>query len=111
MRLFVDDIREPWEGWHLARTISQAIRLLSTGHVKEISLDHDIQQTVFGSLELETFEPVARYVALMSETEQAAPYVQFHTSNPAGGQRMANIIGVDYLERRVDYAKFGKETI
>lgn len=105
MNLFVDDIREPWKGWHLARTITEAIRLLSTGHVKVVSLDHDIQQTVFGSAELETFEPVARYLALMN----AVPFVQFHTANPAGGQRMANILGLDYMARRVDYANFDVE--
>lgn len=107
MNLFVDDIRAPWEGWHLARTITEAIRLLSTEHVEAISLDHDIQQTVFGSLELETFEPVARYIALMPDR----PYVQFHTSNPAGGQRMASILDLDYMRHRVDYVKFGKETV
>lgn len=97
MKLFIDDIRAPFEGWHLANTITDAIRILATTEVEIVSLDHDIQQSIPGTRGFETFEPVARYIALMNPQ----PRVQFHTGNPIGGQRMADIIGVPYLW--VDY--------
>lgn len=97
MKLFVDDIRAPWKDWHHANTITDAIRILATANVEVVSLDHDIQQSIPGSRGFETFEPVARYIALMNPR----PEVQFHTGNPLGGQRMADILGVPYVW--VDY--------
>lgn len=99
MKLFVDDIRRPWDGWELANTITDAIRILSNGYVTIVSLDHDIQQSIPGTRGFETFEPVARYIAIMKEK----PVVQFHTGNPIGGQRMADIIGVPY--KWIDYER------
>lgn len=99
MKLFVDDIRKEWEGWHKAATTTDAIRILATIPVDIVSLDHDIQQSIPGTRGFETFEPVARYIALMLER----PQVQFHTGNPYGGQRMAEILGLDYNKTKVDY--------
>lgn len=101
INLFVDDIRVPWKGWEGANTITDAIRILATVPVRTISLDHDIQQSIPGHRGFETFEPVARYIALMPLA--ARPEVQFHTGNPVGGQKMADIIGVKYLW--VDYER------
>lgn len=42
MKLYVDDLRECPVGWHLARSVSDAISLLDTGYVEELDLDHDI---------------------------------------------------------------------
>jgi hypothetical protein len=43
MRLFVDDMREvPDNTWHVARHVTDAIRILATQNVEEVSLDHDI---------------------------------------------------------------------
>lgn len=95
MKLFIDDIRAPWTGWHRARTISEAIRILATMPVEIISLDHDIANGCSCGREWssgETFEPIARYIALMNPR----PVVQFHTANITGGQRMADIIGIKY---------------
>lgn len=94
MKLFVDDLRKPYKGWALARTITDAIRILSHGYVHEISLDHDIQQSIPGTRGFETFEPVARYIFLMPESEK--PIVHFHTGNIVGGRRMADIIGIPF---------------
>lgn len=106
MKLFVDDIRRQWEGWHRARTVTEAIRILATMPVEIVSLDHDIACYLVSGHEHsseETFEPVARYIALMGGD---APFVQFHTGNPEGGQKMARIIGVPYMW--VSYSHFGE---
>lgn len=100
MKLFIDDIRREWDGWHKANTITDAIRILATVPVDVVSLDHDIQQSIPGTRGFETFEPVARYIALM----KVKPRVQFHTGNPYGGQRMAEILGIDYWTNCVEYS-------
>lgn len=99
MKLFVDDIRVSWKGWQRATTITDAIRILATMPVEVVSLDHDIQQSIPGTRGFETFEPVARYIALMPKR----PIVQFHTGNPVAGQTMADIIGIEY--RWIDYLR------
>lgn len=102
MKLWVDDLRTAPEGWELARTIKDAIRMLATGLVEEVSLDHDI--ACFATIRFhdaivpvehtseETFEPVAHYIALMP----VKPIVRIHTGNPVGGERMAEILGMEY---------------
>lgn len=99
IKLFVDDLRKEWKGWHKANTITDAIRILATVPVSHVSLDHDIQQSIPGARGFETFEPVARYIALMPEK----PVVQFHTGNPYGGRRMAEILGLNYEQFRIQY--------
>jgi hypothetical protein len=93
-RLFVDDLRECPEGWILARTITEAIRILATVHPQIVSLDHDITfydgNGVRQISSKETFEPVARYIALMNPR----PQVFFHTGNPVGQARMERILGM-----------------
>lgn len=97
IKLFVDDIRQCPEGWQLARTITDAIRALSNFEIEIVSLDHDISCRMVNSHEHtsnETFEPVARYIALMPEDTR--PVVWFHTGNPDGGRTMARILQVPY---------------
>jgi len=42
MKVYLDDIRPCPEGWVLARSYEEAVELLKTGLVTEISLDHDL---------------------------------------------------------------------
>ena len=48
MKLWLDDIREPWRfgkhGWEWAKTADEAIALLKTANVEEASLDHDLTE-------------------------------------------------------------------
>lgn len=103
MKLFVDDIRRAPEGWTPCRTNTEAIRLLATGNVEEISLDHDIMVPEYGGnsasaklviarMSEETYQPVAYYLALMPRK----PVIRFHTGNVYMGQKMAEIIGVPF---------------
>lgn len=100
--LYVDDIRSCPPGWELARTITEAIRVLATVPVDVVSLDHDISYKVEAKLDSEsetttlhvdspeTFEPVARYLALIPADRR--PRVEYHTSNPSGEERMRAIL-------------------
>lgn len=96
MKLYVDDMRACPDGWVPARTVTEAIRILATLPIQEVSLDHDIQCDNGPRphhVSDETFEPVARYIALMNPR----PKVHIHTSNYPAGDRMAEILGIEYL--------------
>ena len=98
MKLFVDDLRKPPEGWELARTNTDAIKVLSMGLVEEISLDHDIifttqeESVIVGHYSEETFQPIAYYIARMEKK----PKVLFHTANIEAGRDMADTIGCQF---------------
>lgn len=95
-------------GWHIARTVDEAIRILADGMhtlidpVKVVDLDHDIKYLVTVDLKgdgnkteievasPETFQPVARYIALMPP--EYRPEVLFHTANPDGERAMRAIL-------------------
>ena len=102
MKLFVDDLRKPPEGWEVVRTNTDAIRLLAGGYVDEaISIDHDIIACPKPCCGLrmgqETFQPVAYYIARMPE-ELRPQKINFHTANPAGALRMQGVlkdVGID----------------
>lgn len=103
MKLFVDDLRACPKGWVLARTVTKAIRYLATQDVKEISLDHDIACRLVTGQEHtsnETFEPVARFVAIWNDycvdSIRSRIDIRIHTSNFEAGRVMADILGIDY---------------
>lgn len=107
MNLYVDDRRPVPPGWHLARTVDEAIRVLSSSMrdlvdpVELVSLDHDISYEVkLESGEVvhvdgnETFQPVARYIALMPLPLR--PDVIFHTANHQGEMTMRAILETEH---------------
>lgn len=104
LKLYVDDIRKSPNGWELARTNTKAIALLRTGHVEEISLDHDIcfydrPQKIIQETE-ETFMPIVWYLMLMDK--QVAPKrIYLHSANPAGRRNMYEFLADSGLDERV----------
>lgn len=93
MKLFVDDLRKvPSKEWVLARTITEAIRILETGYVEEISLDFDIiDMSKMNTFSQENYGTVARYIAIMRPTLR--PHTVFiHTANPSGAEQMVEIL-------------------
>jgi len=101
MRLFCDDLRICPEGWTLARTNTEAIRLLASGYVSEISIDHDIcvpnvefiKESVRKRLAMgeETFQPIVYYICLM-KPEDRPKKITIHTANPAAALRMSGLL-------------------
>jgi hypothetical protein len=107
MKLYIDDLRRCPEGWALARTNTEAIRLLASGHVEECSIDHDICVPFSGELSVpvrrrlkigeETFQPVIYYIALM-KPEDRPKKITIHTANSAAAIRMQGLLkdaGID----------------
>ena len=106
MKLFIDDIRKCPEGWIVARTVTEAIRLLDLNIVDEVSLDHDICHYNIHSFKTtscpETFEPVARFIAKAYQ-----PYslrVIIHTANPDGGRKLLYIL-TDFRPEVIMYSE------
>ena len=116
MKLFVDDLRNPYDDtWTLARTNTEAIRLLATGYVSEISVDHDICAPAY--LELpdrikkrlrigeETFQPVAYYLSVMPEAIRPTK-IKFHTANPDGAAKMMSILKTAGIESTYEQGSY-----
>jgi len=102
VKLYIDDLRKiPSDEWTLARTNTEAIRLLATGRVIEVSCDHDICVPFSGELSAgvrkrlqigqETFQPVAYYIAAMSACCRPNK-INFHTANHEGAAKMMSIL-------------------
>lgn len=108
MKLTVDDKRAVPMDRVVARTVAEAIRLLDGGGVEDLELDHDIaHEPSCGECGAplkfacpETFEPVARFVAMMPP-EMRPKSIRLISSNPAGAKAMAAILDgkVEVLDR------------
>ena len=93
MRVWLDDRREAPPGWVRVRTPEEAIALLETGDVVEISLDHDL-----GLLDGDR-ERTGYDVLIWLEREVAEgrwiiplPEISVHSANPVGRKRMEQAI-------------------
>lgn len=93
LKLFVDDIRPAPDGWHQARTVTDAIRFLYKfgDRVTEVSLDHDISYLVevAGSSRPfpspETFMPVLYYIIARKIPVER---LVIHTANVVAAEEM-----------------------
>lgn len=103
IKLFVDDYREvPNQDWHLAKSVTEAIRILAGPiYCEVVSLDHDIiNRDGKHSFSEETFATVARYIALMPQ-DRLPKVVYVHTSNPRGANDIEDILKGIVLTVRV----------
>lgn len=91
MKIYFDDIRYPPSGWTLARTITEAINLISIGsEITHISLDHDLSHPWGACAECAC--PVAHYIAQKYRDAAEKPVITLHTSNPSGAREMQSIL-------------------
>jgi hypothetical protein len=93
MNVWLDDVREAPEGWVHVKTPEEAINLLRSGEVEEISLDHD--------LGLATPEAERTGYDVLAWLEEAVatdawsfklPVIRVHSANPVGWRRMEQAI-------------------
>lgn len=82
MRVWLDDERPCPDGWVLCKTAAEAIALLATGNVMEISLDHDLGTK-------ETGYNVALFIE-QGAYDRTLPRLvwNLHTASPVGLARM-----------------------
>lgn len=107
IRLWVDDVRPAPDGWHWAKTNTEAIRVLDEQQVDEISIDHDIRHQKPGKSPgcwdeeyniacTETFEPTVRFVRTIILarilTGDFPKRVFVHTANTVACQKFGAIL-------------------
>jgi hypothetical protein len=93
MKVWLDDVREAPSGWTHVFTPEEAIELLSSGEVEEISLDHDL------GLATPESERTGYDVLLWLEEAvatgtwtQALPVIHIHSANSVGRRRMEQAV-------------------
>jgi hypothetical protein len=86
MKLYVDDVRPIPDGWTGARTVEEAVRILESDSVEELSLDYMI-----GDSPENNFSPVARFVVTLPP-EKRPRLVRLHTSSPSGARVLESIL-------------------
>ena len=103
MKVFLDDVRDTPEGWVRVYWPEEAFRLLETGEVTEISLDHDLGDDLRG-----TGYDVVKWI------EEAVfirgfrpPKITVHSANTAARVRME--AGIWALETMVAGQKAADE--
>jgi len=108
VKIWLDDIREPWRfgclGWTWAKTAQEAIEHFRTGTVTEASLDHDLteHQMIHGGMLGEVYEDGQQsgydVVCWLEAHPEFWPVngVRVHSANPAGRARMRQVIDKHY---------------
>jgi hypothetical protein len=87
VKLFVDDLRDPPEGWEVARTSREAVALLKSGQVTELSLEHDFHKHDFHSGN--TTRPIVIWMIIHDVWPEI---VRCHTTNPVGREWIERMI-------------------
>lgn len=96
MKVFLDDERIAPGGWTQVRWPEEAIALLNTGEVSELSLDHDLGDDAHG-----TGYDVLKWIEEAVATRKLTPpTIHIHTANPAARVRMK--MAADMIQRMAE---------
>lgn len=84
MKVYLDDIRIPPKGWEWVGWPKEAIKLLKTGKVTEISLDHDLGDDKKG-----TGNDVILWIEeRVINSSFIPPKITIHTANSSARSKM-----------------------
>lgn len=85
-KLWLDDVRPAPDGWHHVMTAPEAIEVLQTGHVFEVSLDHDLGDNPDAG---DGYQ-VACWIEEHAHDHTLPPIhrMAIHSANPVGRARM-----------------------
>jgi hypothetical protein len=100
MKVWLDDERAAPDGWIPVRSPEEAIMLLRTGEVTELSLDHDLGLAT--SDRERTGYDVLLWLeeAVVTESWRGPlPAIHVHSANPVGRKKMAQ--AVEAIQRRL----------
>jgi len=86
MKVYLDDIRIPTSDWELVKWPKEAIKLLETGRVTVISLDHDLGNDQKGT----GYDVILWMEERVATTSFIPPNIMIHTSNPSAYKKMEN---------------------
>lgn len=93
MKVYLDDERATPEGWTRVYWPEEAIALLESGKVSEISLDHDLGDDDHGT----GYDVVTWIEESVAMNNFVPPIIRVHSANPAGLRRMR--AGIGKIER------------
>ncbi len=97
MKVYLDDIRKPPAGWALVKWPDEVIKLLKTGKVEELSLDHDL-----GDDERGTGYDVILWIEKQVFTKGfKAPKIKVHSANVSARKKMVQ--GIKSIEKFSKY--------
>ncbi len=103
MKVWLDDRRPPYPDpgeWVWVRTPAEAIELLETGEVSELSLDHDLG-LMDGERELTGYDVVTWIErAVATEGFVPPPTIRVHSANASAAPKMER--GIDAIRRLAD---------
>lgn len=97
MKVYLDDIRKPPAGWKLVKWPDEAIKLLKTGQVKEISLDHDLGDDERGT----GYDVVLWIEKQVVINKFNPPKIKVHSANVSARKKME--LGIKSIKRFVKY--------
>jgi len=93
MRAFLDDWRTAPSGWRRVEWPDEAIELLETGDVTEISLDHDLGDDDKGT----GYDVILWIEETVATSDFVPPVMHVHSGNVAARRRME--LGIKSIER------------
>lgn len=97
MKVFLDDMRTPPAGWTLVRWPSEAIRLLETGTVTDLSLDHDLGDDDRGT----GYDVILWIEEAVALRGFEPPRITIHSANTSARQKMElGVTSIEHLARR-----------
>jgi len=97
MKVFLDDERGPPDGWVRVYWPDEAIHLLESGAVTEISLDHDLGDDTRGT-GYDVILWIEEAVALRGFTP---PKITIHSANSSAADKMrAGLLAIERLAAR-----------
>jgi len=97
MKVFLDDERPTPEGWHRAYWPDEVIRLLETGAVEEISLDHDLGDDVRGT----GYDVILWIEEAVALRRFKPPRITVHSANASAADKMrAGVLAIEQLTTR-----------
>ena len=93
MKVYLDDERETPAGWTRVYWPDEAIKLLRTGCVDEISLDHDLGDDVRGT----GYDVIGWIEEQVVTNDFVPPVIRVHSANISARQKME--LGISAIAR------------
>lgn len=97
MKVYLDDERPTPEGWLRVYCPDEAIRMLETGNVEEISLDHDLGDDERGT----GYDVILWIEEAVALRNFRPPRITVHSANSSAADKMrAGVLSIERLASR-----------
>jgi hypothetical protein len=97
MKVFLDDERITPNGWERVYWPDEAIRLLTSGTVEEISLDHDLGDDTRGT----GYDVILWIEEAVALRGFCPPKITVHSANSSAASKMrAGVLAIERLAKR-----------